>query len=120
MQTLAVGVLSGTGKVNRFKHDFTLEKRGRVLELIPLQDDYLIYRIEQIVVKKFPNKHSSGFKSAVEEAKTRIYKYARAMGRFLVGIMTFKPCNCHRPNFFALLFYSFMRSFVDILFLVLS
>jgi hypothetical protein len=87
IQTLAVPVLSG--KVHIFKHDIAKEKRGAVLELIPLQDDYLIYRIEEIIGKENHDKKSPKFKAAVEDAKIRIYKYSRVVGRFLVGEMTF-------------------------------
>ena len=83
MQCLAVPVLSS--KVEIFEQATAGKKRHNVLELIPIQDDYLIYKIHQIAAGAGITV-SDEVKKLVESTKTRIYCYARVMGRFLVGM----------------------------------
>ena len=111
MQCLAVPVLSS--KVQIFNQATAGKKRQNVLELIPIQDDVLIYEIKRIAAGAGITV-ADEVEEVVESTKTRIYCYARVMGRFLVGMCAaFLSCGvCSNTNFFSLDKASFICSWV--------
>jgi len=83
MQTLAVPVGKSGIKVPIFEQGTAGDKRGNVLEIIPIHDDELRRRIQAVLLKD--EKYSSPeVEDLIDRSIIRIEKYARAMGRIMV------------------------------------
>jgi hypothetical protein len=100
LHTLAVPVLKGNVQI--FDQDVaTRKEHGNPLELIPQRDDALLKQIMDIIEKECHEKDTPEIEAVIDEAKTRIRLYARAIGRMLVCT----PHGCFLLVFVSVFFF---------------
>lgn len=84
LHTLAVPVLKR--KVQIFYQDKAIrEEHGNPLELIPQRDDDLFKEIWKILEEHCDGSDAPEMEALLDDARTRIKLYARAIGRMMVG-----------------------------------